>query len=86
MNYHLAGNGASDDGEELSRSFWVTDEVFNKLAVNYQLGASYRITRQFDVLLGLSDRNSVFTKDVATTNDMGRFYPTVGFNYIIAKY
>lgn len=86
VNYHLAGNGTSDDGEENLISFWVTDDVFNNLAVNYQIGAAYRLNRQLGIQFGLSYRNSLFTKDVSSTDDNGRIYPTVGFNYIIAKY
>jgi len=86
INYHLAGHGTTDDGEGNETSFWIADDVFNRFMMHYQFGIAYTLSRQLRIQLGVTNRSSVFTKEVTSSNDNGKILPTIGFNYLITRY
>lgn len=86
LNYHIAGNGTIDDGEGNIRSVWVSNDVFNPLTINYQLGASYLMNRRLELNVGLSYRNNGISSDVNSEKSGSKIYPNLGFNYLIAKH
>ena len=86
VNYHIAANGSIDDGDGSITSIWVTDDVFRPLSISYAAGALYDVNRNLKLIAGIIYRPSEVN---AMTNSQGvnaKLYPTVGLNYIIAKY
>jgi len=86
LNYHLAGNGILDDTEGNEVSVWVTDDVFRPLTLSYQVGASYLMARRVEINVGMMYRTSEISNTVSAQNAGSTIYPSVGFNYLIAKY
>jgi len=89
LNKVFATQGITPDEEnpgQIGDSFNIDSEMIHPITISLQLGASFNLSRHFEMDFGVEYRPKAFVDDTSIANDSGKYYPSLGLRYKLFKF